>query len=317
VRSENSPTPSKLGRRRFRTLDEFCEHTYVLRASVVIATKDRKEELRVALRSAVVQTARPHILVIDDGSTDGTAEMVRAEFPAVVLRRFEESRGLIVRRNEGARIATGDVIFSIDDDAAFSTPQVVGQTLREFDDPRIGAVAIPYIEPRKGNRLIQKAPDADTVWITDRFIGTAHALRRDIFLKLGGYREHLVHQGEESDYCVRMLDAGYFVRLGNADPIHHFESPRRDFRRMDYYGARNAILFVWQNVPWPAFPLHLLATTFNVLCWTFRPGRFIRRLRAVLAGYGWCVANWSARRPVARSSYVRARALREAGSVRL
>jgi glycosyltransferase involved in cell wall biosynthesis len=288
-----------------------------VKASVVVTTRNRKDELRGTLRSACAQTAQPEVLVIDDGSTDGTADMIRREFPRIVLERFEESKGYIVRRNAGARMATGDVIFSIDDDAAFSTPEVVRQTLPEFDDPRIGAVAIPYIEPHKGNRLFQQAPDRNHVWVADRFIGTAHALRRDVFLKLGGYREHLVHQGEEGDYCLRMLDVGYFVRLGNADPILHFESPKRDFRRMDYYGARNAILFVWQNVPWPAFPLHLLATTFNVLCWTFRPGRFIRRLRAVLVGYGWCLAHWRARCPVARSSYVRARALREAGSVRL
>ena len=81
----------------------------------------------------------------------------------------------------------------------------------------------------------QRAPDPSAVWVTDRFIGTAHAVRRDVFLACGGYREFLVHQGEEGDFCIRMLAGGHHVRLGNSDPIHHFESPRRDFRRMDYY----------------------------------------------------------------------------------
>lgn len=296
---------------------KFSDFLSGVKASVLITTRNRKSELRGALRSACAQTAQPEVVVIDDGSTDGTSDMIRREFPRILLKRFEESRGLIVRRNDGARMATGDVVFSIDDDAAFSTPQVVAQTLREFDDLRIGVVAMPYIEPKYANRVLQKAPDPQAVWITDRFIGTAHALRRDIFLKVGGYREHLVHQGEESDYCIRMLDAGYFVRLGSADPIVHFASPKRDYRRMDYYGARNAILFVWQNVPWPAFLLHLLASTYNVLTWTFRPRRLIRRLGAVLAGYGWCLAHWRARCPVTRPSYARVLALRDAGSVRL
>jgi glycosyltransferase involved in cell wall biosynthesis len=253
--------------------------------SVVITTKNRKEELRTALRSVFSQTVKPEVLVLDDGSSDGTSEMVREEFPQTVLHCFNESKGLIVRRNEAARLATGEIIFSIDDDAAFSTAHVVEQTMRMFSDLRIGAIAIPYNEPHKAKQVMRQAPDNDRVWITDRFIGTAHALRRDVFLRLGGYREHLVHQGEEGDYCIRMLDAGYFVRLGSSDPIEHYESPKRDFRRMDYYGARNAILFVWQNVPCPPFAVHLPATTFNVLRWSLNPKRFLTRLKGVCIGY--------------------------------
>jgi glycosyltransferase involved in cell wall biosynthesis len=282
-----------------------------VKASVVITTRNRKEELRVALRSAFAQTAQPEVLVMDDGSNDGTAEMVRSEFPNVVLHRFVESKGLIVRRNEGARLATRDIVFSIDDDAEFSTPKVVEQTMREFDDPRIGAVAIPYIEPHKDNRLLQKAPDEKTVWITDRFIGTAHAVRRDLFLKLGGYREPLVHQGEEGDYCIRMLDAGYFVRLGNADAIIHHESPKRDLRRMDYYGCRNAILFAWQNVPGRYFPLHLLATTINCLRWNLIPKRLFIRLLGIVAGYRDCLRT--SRRPIHPSIYRQWRGFQKIG----
>src|SRR5262249_30284552 len=150
-----------------------------------------------------------------------------------------------------ARLATTPFIFSIDDDAAYSTPYVVEQTLADFDAPRIGAVAIPYIEPSKNNCLMQQAPSRERVWITDSFIGTAHALRRDVFLQIQGYRETLVHQGEERDYCIRMLDHGWLTRLGCSDPILHYESPRRDFGRMDYFGRRNDILFAWHYVPLP------------------------------------------------------------------
>jgi hypothetical protein len=95
----------------------------------------------------------------------------------------------------------------LDDDAVFSSPFVVEQTLLDFSHPRIGAVAIPYIEPHKANKEMQRAPTREDVWITASYIGTAHAVRRDVFLALGGYREHLVHQGEEGDFCLRMLAA--------------------------------------------------------------------------------------------------------------
>src|SRR5688572_20321271 len=74
-------------------------------ATVVITTKNRKEELRTAIRSALDQTARPQVLVIDDGSSDGTSEMVRSEFRDVTLHRYEQSNGLIVQRNNGAKLA--------------------------------------------------------------------------------------------------------------------------------------------------------------------------------------------------------------------
>jgi glycosyltransferase involved in cell wall biosynthesis len=286
-----------------------------MKVSIVITTRNRKEELREALRSAFAQTAQPEVVVMDDGSTDGTAEMLRAGFPQVAFHRREGSKGLIARRNEGADLVRGDVIFSIDDDAAFSTRRVVEQTLREFTDPRIGAVAIPYIEPHKDNRVMQKAPDAETVWITDRFIGTAHALRRDIFLKLGGYREHLVHQGEEADYCIRMLDAGYVVRLGNADAIIHHESPRRDYRRMDFYGRRNDLLFAWHNVPLSMLPVHMLATTCKGLHWGFKVKRPVAMAWGLLFGYAACGKHFRQRQPVSQPAYRLFRRLRTAGSL--
>jgi glycosyltransferase involved in cell wall biosynthesis len=284
-----------------------------LTASVVITTKNRKEELRDALRSATTQSVPVEVVVIDDGSTDGTSEMVRAEFPQVKLHRFEKSGGLVVRRNEGARLASGDIVFSIDDDAIFSTPDVVTQTLAEFSAPTVGAVAIPFIDVKKDGVLNQRAPDAAQIWAAHTFIGTAHAVRRELFNTLTGYREYLIHQGEESDYCLRLLAAGYCVRLGQADPIHHFESPKRDLSRMDFYGCRNAVLFAWQNVPTPALPGYLLVTTINCLRWTFVPKRFFIRLKGILAGYGTFFTL--PRRPVPMAVYQRWRELKKNGPI--
>jgi glycosyltransferase involved in cell wall biosynthesis len=281
-----------------------------MNATVVITTKNRKDELCVAVRSALAQTAHPEVLVIDDGSTDGTADLVRSEFPSVRLDRAEQSRGLIVQRNHGAQLARGEVIFSIDDDAAFSTPNVVEQTLAEFDHPRVGAVAIPFINVNKENVLHQRSPGSAGIYVNHDFIGTAHAVRRDVFLKLGGYREQLVHQGEERDYCIRLLDAGYVVRLGRADPIHHFESPRRDYRRMDFYGRRNDVLFAWHNVPCPSAIRHVLGATALGTIFGFKCGRPWRMIRGLASGYAMIGSEWNQRHPVSRATYRLSRLLK-------
>ena len=360
-----------------------------MNASVVITTKNRKEELLKAVESALRQHVLLEVIVIDDGSTDGTAEELKKKFsvfsfqspgeqpattdsllatapealsldsgrstldpqtaakPLLRLIRNEVSAGYIIRRNEGARVARGDVIFSLDDDAVFSSAFVVEQTLRDFSHPRIGAVAIPYIEPHKANKEMQRATTREDVWITASYIGTAHAVRRDVFLALGGYREHLVHQGEEGDFCIRMLAAekpiadggglransaegvkaldsgpsiaspapatltseatfgrlpratpcvggldaaplsavpGFFVRLGNSDPIIHNESPKRDYSRMDFYGRRNDVLFHWQNTPMPDLLWQLPSTIAGGLLCAYRVKRWEKMACGIFSG---------------------------------
>jgi glycosyltransferase involved in cell wall biosynthesis len=288
-----------------------------MRATIVISTRNRADELRTALASVVSQSVACEVIVLDDASTDGTAEMVLAEFPHARLERSEECMGLIVQRNRGARLATGDVIFSLDDDAAFATPDVVAQTLAGFDDERVGAVAIPYSDVNKDNVVRQRAPDDREVWTTDRFIGTAHAVRRDVFLEVGGYREFFVHQGEEGDFCLRMLARGWVVRLGNSDLIHHFESPKRDMSRMDFYGRRNDILFTTLNVPMPWLAPHLIMTMFNGWCWACRTRRFRHMCRGMLAGLADSVRWRHSRTAVPGSVYRLHRRLKKEGPLRL
>lgn len=272
-----------------------------MKATVIVSTRNRKEHLVNAIRSAIIQTASPEVIVIDDGSTDGTSELLKSEFPEVILIHYNCSKGYIARRNEGATLATGDIIFSIDDDSEFSSPNIVEHILCEFSDFHIGAVAIPFIEPHKTDTLLQKAPDQQGIWVSDRFIGTAHAVRRDLFLKLGGYRENLIHQGEEGDFCIRMLDQGFYVRLGYSDPIIHHESPKRNYERMDYYGCRNSILFFWQNAPLRLLPLYILGTIWNCLKWTLLPYRLLTRIKGLIAGLLGCFI--APRKPVSIKTF--------------
>jgi GT2 family glycosyltransferase len=284
-----------------------------MKPALVIATKDRKDDLRRAILSAVHQTESMEILVLDDGSSDGTAEMVTREFPQVRLVRSASSVGYIARRNQGAMLSSGDIIFSIDDDAEFSTPCVVAQTIKEFCHPSIAAVAIPYVEPKKSDRCFQRAPDTDAIWVTESFRGTAYAVKRDIFNQLGGFRDDIVHQGEEVDFCIRLLEKGWYVRLGTGDTIIHHESPRRDLRRMDFYGRRNDVLFAWRNVPMPHLPTHLIVTTLNGLDTAFSSGGSAQMLLGIGSAYRDIVLNRYGRRPVSKLTYRLHRTLRKDG----
>jgi glycosyltransferase involved in cell wall biosynthesis len=272
-------------------------------ASIVITTRNRRDDLRKALGTAVAQRGDVEVLVVDDGSTDGTSAMVREEFPQVQVHRDERSRGYIAQRNRAAELASSPIIVSVDDDALFESRDTVAQTLREFDHPRIGAVAIPFVNVNEGPMVRQLAPTTDRIWATSSFRGTAHALRREPFIGLGGYRTMLLHQAEEQDYALRMLGAGLVTRLGSADPIMHFESPDRDWHRLHVHAARNDLLHGWHNVPLPYAPVRFAKVTLYWLWVGMRRRRLGAVVRGLARGYVDGARNLGDRRPVSRNVY--------------
>jgi glycosyltransferase involved in cell wall biosynthesis len=278
-------------------------------ASLIIPTRNRCDELRRALNSAVKQSVPLEILVLDDCSTDGTTEMIRDEFPQVTVVTSPRQTGYIAQRNRGSFLAHGRFIFSIDDDAEFSSSNVVAQSLVDFDHPRIGAVAIPHIDKGSGTVFPKRSQTEDGHYVTAHFRGTAYAVRRDVFQELRGFRSELIHQGEERDFCLRMLSHGFFTRLGRSEPIIHYESPKRDWRRITRLGRRNDILFAWQNVPFPYMPMHLFGTTVNgVRFGLTHPQLLIPTLLGLQDGYR-ALMRRSPRHPVPRSTYCLSRLL--------
>ena len=275
----------------------------MLQATILITTRNRLDDLRNAVRSALEQTADAEVLVVDDASTDGTAEAIGAEFPQVRMHRAQRQSGYIVQRNLGATLASAPIVVSLDDDAVFSSARTVSQTLEDISHPRVGAVAIPFVDVHHGNEVRQRAPDDERVWTTSTYRGTAHALRRDLFLTLGGYRESLVHQAEEQDYTLRMLDAGMVTRLGRADAIHHLESPQRDLTGRYVRGARNDLLHGWHNVPLPYLPVRLAKATLYWLWVAQRDRQWGAVVRGLGQGFAEGPRRLSDRRPVARSTY--------------
>ena len=84
--------------------------------SVVIATYNREKYLLETIQSVVSQTYTPYeIIVVSDGSTDGTVEAVKTAYPGVILIE-QPNLGRSVARNTGVATATGDWICLLDDD---------------------------------------------------------------------------------------------------------------------------------------------------------------------------------------------------------
>ncbi|PQO38071.1 glycosyltransferase family 2 protein [Blastopirellula marina] len=236
-----------------------------MKVSIVITTRNRSDDLRRALTSCYTQRGIDlEVLVYDDASTDNTSEIVSTEFPDARVVQVQERVGLIVLRNRGFREATGDYVVSIDDDAYFTSATTVRdavEMLRENSDA--AAIALPYVEPRTKDpaRLISSISPGEKV---RSYVGCAHLIKRDIALSMGGYREFFVHQGEERDLAIRMLEKGYGIIMGGTPPIVHDYSPKREVARMSYYGTRNTLLFAVLNLPFSAAILRLCLDSINL-----------------------------------------------------
>ena len=285
-------------------------------ATLVIVTRNRRDHVLRALRSCRAQTHTAlEVLLFDDASTDGTTEAVRSEFPSVRVFRQETQRGYIVLRNRSFREAQGEYVFSLDDDAYFTDPETVARTVALFEScPRAAAIALPYVEPSRtdASRLLTHIPGDRRL---SNYVGCAHAVRKLVIDALGGYREFLVHQGEERDLCIRLLDRGYDIIYGETGPIVHLYSPNRDPQRVSFYGVRNTLLFNWLNVPQPYVFPRLAIDSLQLLL--YKPGwkATFQRFVYLLAGWGACVQHVFRRRPVSRQTYRLFRSLPRHGPV--
>lgn len=288
-----------------------------INATVVITTIDRVDDLRRAIQSALEQVPPVEVIVIFDGSTEETFTAISREFPTIRTSRSHSTMGISVQRNLGAQLSSAPIIFSIDDDAAFTSKDTIVSILKQFEHPRIGAVAIPFKDVyRERDYGLDVANDGE-IYVANIYIGTAYALRKNLFLKLGGYGEVLQFQGEEDDYCARMMDAGYVIRCGSSPPIFHYVSPIRSWEKIAYLGARNAILFAFMNVPMPQLVIHMLGTTVVNLLNGQKNGHFLTTIKGLLQGYKDCFASAVRRQPISVNTYKLIRKLRKGSRMTL
>ncbi len=287
--------------------DHVC-HTPVV--SVVITTRNRVRDLRAALTSCADQVGVGHeVLVYDDASSDDTQRMVTEDFPRVRYFRQEANTGYIVLRNRGYRDAYGDFVVSIDDDAKFACTHTLARVAALFGQyDQAAAIALPYVEPLRNEPSSAMSPAVLGTRLRN-FIGCAHAIRREIFLELGGYPEFLVHQGEERDLSIRLLDRGCDVVFADTVPVVHNVSSIRNQRREHFYGYRNTILFSWMRVPFPEMLFRIPFDSLQLLRNDFTVGTLPKRAWSVAGGYLSCLRHYQARDPVSRTAYRQYRSL--------
>jgi N-acetylglucosaminyl-diphospho-decaprenol L-rhamnosyltransferase len=239
-----------------------------LALAVAVISYETRAELERCLES-VVAGDPVEVVVVDNGSTDGSAELVRSRFPSVRLIVNERNTGYGAAANQAIAATSADAVLLLNSDT-IAHPEamaVLGRHLLEHDR---AAVVGPRLENLDGTlqRSAYPFPSAADAFLgesglhlavrrvprlRDRFLrtwshdrsravpwvlGAALAIRRSAFDAVGGFDEDFFMYGEEVDLCRRLAGAGFEVRYEPAATVRHAggastakraESMRREF----------------------------------------------------------------------------------------
>jgi GT2 family glycosyltransferase len=241
------------------------------RVAVVVITHQRRDELLLALDRLLALPEQPHVVVVDNGSTDGTADAVRERFPGVDLLASAENLGAVGRNLGVARLDTPYVAFC--DDDTWWEPGSLRTAADVLDaHPRLAVVtARIVVEP--GSREdpivpeLRDSPVRGAAWLPGPALGSflagASVLRRKAFLEAGGFSERLWLGGEEELMAGDLAAAGWELCYLPALTVHHQASRARDPHLRRRHGIRNTLWTTWLRRPIrPAVrrTLHLLRT---------------------------------------------------------
>jgi GT2 family glycosyltransferase len=218
----------------------------------VISTWNKCDVVRENLLSIRAQSLPfAEVVVVDNASKDGTAEMIAREFPEVRLIVMPHSGyGACETFNVGFASATQELVAILDDDVVLPSDWLEKATRRLVSEPATTAlVSTETIEPGMPPEYIAASKARGRRYMST-FRGCGSLARRAALAQAGYYDERLFIYGNERDLTCRLLNLGYRVLQDPEIEIHH-KTPFgvQMGKRSLYYHARNAWMTMLKYAP--------------------------------------------------------------------
>lgn len=214
-----------------------------------------------ALTRACLETLRPtlslrdKVVVVDNGSVDGTAAGLQA-YSWVQVVSHPENLGFAAGCNAGAAVATGDVVVFLNNDTLLFARWLDG-LLAPFADASVGATG-PRSNFVSGPQLVEGVdydPERPATisrfaraWREEhrsrttevqRLVGFCLAVRREHLEAVGGFDDSFgIGGAEDDDLCLRLIDAGHRLLITHESFVHHHGHRTFEGNGVDWYALQ-------------------------------------------------------------------------------
>lgn len=230
------------------------------RVTVVIITRNRKAELLSTLEHMTALPDRAPVVVVDNGSTDYTADAVTARFGQVALLRSERNLGALGRNLAVRGINTPYVAFC-DDDTRWQ-PGALARAADLLDaHPGLASVTgrilvAPAMVEDPITPELRDSPVPGPAWLPGPallgVLAGASMFRVAAFREVGGFSSRLWLGGEEELLALDLAAQGWWMCWAPDVVVEHAPSTSRDPRRRRQLGIRNTLWTAWLRRPLPS-----------------------------------------------------------------
>lgn len=303
--------------------DEIARKSGSLLGSVIIVNYNGGEKL-IRCIDTVLSSLSPHteLVLVDNGSTDGSADEAKARFPEAILVRSAENRGFGAGGNLGVTRARGRFVAFLNPDTTVD-PGWLTALFERLNDNRIGLVTSKILQAMQPERINTCGNDVHISGLaltrglgrpresfsTPREIGAvsgaAFAIRRDLFEELGGFDEDFFLYVEDTDLSWRARLLGKRCLFEPKSVVFHDYGFRLTPLKI-FHQERNRYLMLLKCLRWPTLlvllPALLLA---EVVTWGFVVLHDRANAGNKVRAYGWILSNW--RRVMAKRKDVQSR----------
>lgn len=224
--------------------------------SVLVPAYNSADFVREAITSALEQHDVPlEVIVVDDGSSDGTAEVVTGMSDPRVRLLQQENGGVAVARNRAAAAARGEFLALLDADDVWLPHKLATQLRRLEDDPDVGAVGslmyhidpesrvlgvtAPLLLTRRSHRRVRTGE-------LNPFPISSVVLRREVFERVGGFdeslRQHVPAMVEDADLLSKVARCSRLV--GIHQPLGGYRIHRSAATATGFRNQRQGLRFL-------------------------------------------------------------------------
>jgi len=290
--------------------DQLAEG-HSVRSSIIIVNYNAREKLLRCLKSVLRSAPSDcEVIVVDNASSDGMADLIEADFSEVTLIRSKINLGFGAGNNLAASRAQGRYLLFLNPDTVVKQGWSEALLAPLDADARVGLVTSKILLADQSGRVNACGNSVHITGLTfcrglgelqsafaeveevDAVSGAAFAIRRELFETLNGFDEEAFLYMEDTDLSLRARLAGRRCLFAPDSVVLHDYALRITPLKI-FWQERNRYLMLLKSLRWRTLvallPAYLLA---ELIAWAFVLLKDRTNIRNKLRAYWWVVENW-------------------------